>query len=137
MNAKRAKLQEQEKDEFYQNLERLTSEKDFAQERIREIEEDRDKMQRQLHILERDMERGLHEMRNPALEQVLHHPQIRSLIMKDAPSRILQRHLQKVFEEFPNEIIDELREEGLINKRRELSSAGLVMLRTMSRRFRR
>lgn len=134
--AQRAKLQEQEKVDFYENLEKLTFEKDSAQERIREIEEDRDKMQHQLHILEKDMEQGMHEMRHPAFERILHHPQIRDLIEQDAPSRIIQRHSREVFSEFPTEIIEGLRGEGIINKRRELTSAGLVMLRTLSRRFR-
>jgi len=134
--AKRAKLQQQEKEEFYRNMERLTAEKDSAQERIREIEEDRDQMQQQLHILERDMENGLHEMRNPVLEKVFRHPEMRQLIGQNAPSRILQRHSREVFEHFPEEIIRKLQEEGIVNKRRELTAAGLVMLRTMSRRWR-
>lgn len=135
--AMRAKLQEKEKKEFYQNLEKLTSEKDSVQERIREIEEERDKMKQQLHIFEKDMERGLDDIRNPALEQILHHPHIRHLIKEDAPPKILQRHSREIFEDFPVERIEDLREEGIINKRLELTAAGLVMLRTMSRRFRR
>ena len=132
----RAKLQDQEKKEFYQEMERLTAEKDHAQARIREIEEDRDKMQHQLLMLERDMERGLHEMRNPILEEVFHHSEIRHLIRQDAPTRIIQKQSRKFFEHFPEEIIKELQEEGIVNKQREITAAGLMMIRAMSRRWR-
>lgn len=134
--AQRAKLQDQEKREFYQEMERLTSEKDSAQKRIREIEEDRDQMQQHLLMLERDMERGLHDMMNPNLEQVFHHPEIRHLIRQDAPAHILQRNSREICEYFPEEIIKELQEEGIVNKRKEFTAAGLMMIRAMSRRWR-
>ncbi len=131
----RAQMQQKEKEEFYRNMERLTAEKDSAQKRIREIEEDRDHMQQQLHMLERDMSQGLHELSNPQFERIFRHPDLRHLIMQDAPPRIIQKHLRNILSELPESIIEELREEGIINRRGEVTAAGLVMLRTMSRRF--
>lgn len=133
---KRAQLQQKEKEEFYQDMERLTAEKDAAQERIREIEEDRDQMQHQLHILEKDMNRGFHELSSPVLKKIIGHPEIKNLLRTDAPSRFIKERLRHVFLEFPDDFIVELQAEGIINNRRELTLAGIVMLRTISRRFR-
>ena len=134
--AKRAKLQEQEKQEFYKKMAELASEKDHAQVRIREIEEDRDRMQHQLHILERDMSQDMHEIRHPAFDKLIRHPQIRDLIQQGAPSRIIQRHSREVISNLPKELIHTLQEEGVINKERELTTAGGVMLKTMMRKYR-
>ena len=131
---KRAHLQQKEKEEFYQNMERLESERNSAQERLREMEEDRDRMQNQLHRLEMNMNRDIHELRNPVIEKVFRHPELRHIASQDAPARYLQKHLRRILEDFPIEVIHQLREEGLINGERELTTAGLVLLRTLSRR---
>jgi hypothetical protein len=133
---KRAQMQQREKEEFYQNMEKLTAEKDSAQERIREIEEDRDRMQQQLHMFERDMMQGLHMPDNPILDELLHHPEIRNLIRKGAPTQIFQRHFQEITSNFPMHYLEQLQDEGVINRNKELTQLGTMMLRNLSRRYR-
>ena len=133
--AKRAELQEEEKEEFYKKLERLTKEKTIAQERISEMEEDRDRMQEQLLILERDMGEGLEEIDNPIFFELFNHAEIRHLLQRHAPARILQKRVRDIIQKFPESIIRELHKEGIIDGGRKLTTAGVVMLHAMKRRL--
>ena len=132
--ANKAKLQQQEKEEFYSKLAKLAGEKDKAQERIREIEKERDRMQHQLNIMERDMMIGYQELRHPLIDEVLRHPEFRDLIRHGLPPEILKKRSRKIFAEMPQDLIERLRAEGIVNQFGELTAAGSIILRTMYRR---
>nr|MBF0223652.1 hypothetical protein [Desulfobulbaceae bacterium] len=66
----KAKLEQKDKEEFYQKMGELAAEKDMAQKRIQEMEVDRDHLQSQLHMMENDMMEGFHEIRHPIMEKI-------------------------------------------------------------------
>lgn len=133
--AQRAKLQQQEKEEFYEKMAGLVAEKDMAEQRIREIEEDRDRMQQQLIMIKEDMLGDAHAIRSPFIEELLHHPEIRSLVRKGAPAQILKQRSRGFFRDLPGKYQEALREAGILNSRNELTDAGALMLRSMSRKY--
>lgn len=133
--AERAKLEHQEKEEFYARLQELESEKDMAQMRIREIEDDRNQMRQQLMMMEEGIIEEAPELHHPFIMEMLHHPEIRRLVRDGAPARIIQRHSRRFFESLPEEYVEQLRDAGVINRRNEITPAGLMVMRTMARRI--
>ncbi len=133
--AEKAKLQQKEKEEFYQKMGELATERDLAQQKLRELEEDRDGMRQQLHMMERDMMEDP-ELHNPIVMEILRHPEIRHLLRDGTPARIIRRQAQRLFSEMPIQFLKQLREAGIINENNELTTAGGLMLRSMSRRYR-
>ncbi len=134
--AERAKLENREKEEFYAKMQELESEKGLAQMRIREIEEDRNQMRHQLSM----MEEGLIEItpeliHHPFIMEMLQHPEMRHLLHDGAPARILQRHSRRFMDRLPEEHLERLRDAGVINKRNEVTPAGVILLRSMARRM--
>ena len=134
--AERAKMQEQEKVEFYEKMAELEEEKDHAQNRIREIEAQRDAMQEELMMMEEDMMVGVRDMRSPVIDEILHHPEIRELIRHRVPLEIIQRRSRHIFESLPKDYLLRLTEEGVVNSEGELTTAGSLLFRTMLRRQR-
>ena len=134
--AERAEMQEQEKEEFYRKMTELSEEKDQAQNRIREIESQRDAMQEQLMMMEENMMRGVRDVGSPIIDKILHHPEIRDLISHHAPLEIIQKHSRNIFKNFPMEIMERLKEDGIVNSKDELTKSGCVLLRTMLNRYR-
>lgn len=67
----KAKLQQKEKEDFYEKMGELAAEKDMAQKRIQEMEEDRDRLQNQFHMMERDVYENVHLIRHPIFEEIL------------------------------------------------------------------
>lgn len=132
---KRAKMEQREKEQFYQKMGELAAEKDMAQDHIRAIEAERDKMQEQLAMMKRDMMRGIGDMRSPVIDEILHHPEIRSVIRRHLPIRQMQERIGRVLSSMPSEYLEQLYEEGILNERRELTKAGLILLQTASRRY--
>lgn len=132
--AKRAKLQQQEKEEFYRQMHDLAAEKDMAQQRIRDIEEDRDRLREQLMMVEEEVMEDP-DFHNPLVLDILHHPEMRHILRERLPSRIVRKHARSVISEFPKHYVDQLREAGIVNERSELTTAGSLMLRSMARRM--
>lgn len=133
--AQRAQLQQEEKEEFYAKMKDLAAEKDMAQKRICEIEEDRDRMRQQLMMMEEDMMEGSPELHHPFIMEILHHPEMRHLIRDGAPPDILRKHARSFLSDLPSEYLKRLSDAGIINHRREFTSAGIMMLRSMARRM--
>lgn len=134
--AERAKLEQQEKEEFYSKLERLESERNHAQRRIREIEEDRDEMHRQLMMMEEGLIEDSPEiLHHPFIVELIHHPEMRHLLRGDAPARIIQKHSREFMSRFPEEHLDRLRDGGVVNRRGEITPAGVILLRSVARRM--
>lgn len=134
--AQRAKLEQREKEEFYSKMQELESEKDLAQMRIREIEEDRNNMRHQLMMMEEGiMDEAPELLHHPFIMEMLHHPEMRELLHGGAPARILQRHSRRVMDRFPEEQLERLRDTGVINRRNEVTPAGVILLRSMARRM--
>ncbi len=131
----KAQMQEQQKNEFNHKLNQLTTERDAAQERIREMENDRDRMRQQLQRMERDMMTGFHEIEPFLIEEFIRHPEMRRLIFEGAPIQIIKRKSRRILSRFPEEILMRLKDEGIINSDQELTSAGLIILKTASLRF--
>ena len=128
----KAELQEKEKEEFYEQLAKLEKEKDSAQARIREIEEDRDRMQSQLHLMEREISDGLDGTSHNLIAQLLRHPGMRNLIIHEADPDVLRGNFRQMLPEFGENFGTQLRRAGIVNDRRELTSAGISALRTFS-----
>lgn len=136
--AQRAKLEQREKEEFYAKMQELESEKDLAQMRIREIEEDRNSMRHQLMMMEEGlMEEAPELLHHPLIMEILHQPEMRELLWGGLPAQILQRHSRRFMERFPEEQLERLRDAGVINKRNEVTPAGVILLRSMARRMER
>ncbi len=132
--AQKAQLQEQEKTEFYDKLAELEAEKNSAQARIRETEDERDQMQMQLDKMEQHMMEGAGVIHSRYVEELLCNLQIRELILHNAPPDILRDHSRRALSKFPSHMIEKLQDEGIVNARRELTTAGALVLRTMMRR---
>lgn len=134
--AQRARLEEAEKKEFYTKLEELESEKDMAQRRIREIEEDRNQMRHQLMMMEEGiMEDSPEILHHPFIMDLLHHPEMRHLLHQGAPTRVLQKQSRSLMSRIPEEHLERLRDEGVINRRGEITPAGVILLRSVARRM--
>lgn len=132
--AKRAKLQEKEKEEFYARMRELAVEKDNAQKRIQELEVDRDHMRQQLAMMEEDVLNISPGFAHPVILEMLHQPEIMDMLRHGAPPQILRKYARRFFETVKDEYREELRERGIINGRNELSSAGIVALKSMARK---
>jgi hypothetical protein len=111
----------------------LETKREEAESKIHKIEVERDQLQQQLMRVEMDMMEG---MPKNFIEYLLHNPDIHKLIASDYPPETLQKYAQKLFLDFPEEIMARLRNAGIVNAKGELTSAGALMLRSMRRRFR-
>ena len=131
----KAKMQETQREEFNARLQQLTRERAAAQERIKEMEADRDRMQMQLSRVEHDMMLGMEGLPPDVIEHLLHHPEMRELIMTDASPEILRRHSRRFFMDLPDEITKRLREAGVVDPRGQITPAGALMLRSLGRRY--
>jgi hypothetical protein len=132
----RARLEEREKEEFYAKLQELESEKNTAQMRIREIEEDRNQMRHQLMMMEEGlMEESPEILHHPLIMDMIHHPEMRELLHAGAPAQIVQRHSRRFMDRLPKEHLEMLRDEGVINRKNEITPAGVILLRSMARRM--
>lgn len=121
---KRAKMQQKEKEEFYENIERLTSEKNSAQMRLHKIEQERDEMQQQLEMLQRDSGAMQYWIRNSEIDFLLNNPRLGKLFSAGAPIRTINRDLQNILESVPDNIIERLKMQGLITPSNEFSREG-------------
>ena len=128
--AERAKMQNKEKEEFYQKMAELSEEKDQAQNRIREIEAQRDAMEEQLLMMDKDMRRGVREVRSPVIDAIISHPGLRGLISSHAPLEFIQSRSRGFLENLSKEFLDHLKEDGIVNSEGELTKAGCALLRT-------
>lgn len=134
--AQRARLEEVEKEEFYAKLQELESEKDMAQQRIRDIEEDRNQMRHQLMMMEEGIMEGAPEiLHHPLIMELLHHPEMRHLLHQGSPTRALQKQSRILMSRFPEEHLERLRDEGVINRRGEITPAGFILLRSLAHRM--
>ena len=134
--AERAKLEKREKEEFYSKMQELESEKNAAQRRIREIEEDRDRMRQQLLLIEEGIvEESPGFLDHPFVMEMIHHPEMRHLLRGDAPAGILQRRSRKFLDGLPERYLQILRDEGVVNRRGEITPAGVILLRSVARRI--
>lgn len=134
--AERAELQQQEKEEFYSKLEKLEAERNHAQERIREIEVDRDQLRRQLMMMEEGLIEDSPELlHHPFIREVIRQPEMRHLLRRNAPARIVQRHFPDIMSRFPEEIRERFRDAGIVNRGGEITPAGVLLLRTFARKL--
>ena len=133
--AQRAKLQQKEKEDFYAKMGELSAEKDMAQRRIREIEEDRDRMRQQLMMMEEDMMGGSPEPPHPYIMDILQHPEIRRLVHDGVPTSVLKKYTRNLLAELPMQSQENLRDAGIIDRRNELTSRGIFMLRSNTKRL--
>jgi hypothetical protein len=132
--AEKAQLQEQEKADFYQQMNKLTKEKDMAQERIRAIEEDRDHLKRQLMMAQEDFMEDA-DIPRRLLIPIMDHPRMKNILRKGAPSDIIRRYASSIISDFSEDYMEQLREAGIVNNRRELTTAGALMLRSRARKI--
>lgn len=133
--AQRAKLEQQEKEEFYAKMQKLESEKDMAQKRIREIEEDRNQMRHQLMIMEEGIMEETPELHHPFILDIVHHPEMRLLLREGAPLHIMQKRFRSFLSKLPEEYLERLQDSGILNKRNEVTPAGVMLLRSVARRL--
>jgi len=91
-------------------------------------------MRMQLDRMERGMMEGAHGLSPMLFHELLQHPELRHLIMDDAPLEIFRRRSRQVLVKLPTEILSQMQEEGFVNTRKELTSAGAFMMRAMARR---
>lgn len=132
----RAQLQEQEQQEFYEKLHKLTVEKDMAQKRIREIEADRDRMHEQLMIMEEGIIEDIPEfLHHPFIMEMIHHPDMILLLRGGTPSRLLHKVSRDLIDRFPEELLERLRDGGVVNRKGEITPAGIILLRSAARRM--
>lgn len=131
----RAKMQQREKEEFYQKMGDLAAEKDMAQERIRVIEADRDRMREQLIMMQEGIMEDAPELHHPIIMEILHDPELRHMLLEAGLSRIPLKHSRNFFSRFPEEYLDRLRDAGVINTRNEITTAGTMLLRSAARRM--
>ncbi|MDA3824147.1 MAG: hypothetical protein PF450_16260 [Bacteroidales bacterium] len=132
--AQRAKLQEIEKQDFYAKMNELANKKDMAQKRICELEDDRDRMRHELMIMEeRIMEESPELLHDPFMMKMLHHPEIQHLLRHGGPARVVQRNIRLFMERLPEKNIERFRDAGILNKRGEVTPAGMMLLKSLAR----
>lgn len=122
---KRAKMQEAEKHEFYENIERLTQEKNSAQIRLHQIEAERDMMQQQLELLQRENEPIRSRIRNSGVNFLLNNPRLGKLISSGAPTTVINQSLQDILSRTPIDIVEDLKCQGIITANNQFTRDGI------------
>ena len=92
-------------------------------------------MRRQLMMMEEGLIEDSPEiLHHPFIMEMIHHPEMRHLLDGDAPARIIQKLSREFMSRFPDEHLDRLRDAGVVNRRGEITPAGVILLRSVARR---
>jgi hypothetical protein len=93
-------------------------------------------MRHQLMVMEEGLMSDVPELfHHPFIMEMLHHPEMRELLHSGAPPQMLQRNSRRFLERIPEEQIERLRDAGVINRRKEFTPAGVILLRSMARQM--
>jgi archaellum component FlaC len=133
--SERAYQHDNERQEFMQRMEELERKRAEAESNIRDLEEDRDRLQMQLRGMERDMMEGVEGLSPRLMHRLFRHPEMRHLLMDGAPHEMIRMHSRHLIEDLPGEIKMRLRQAGIVDSEGDVTPAGVIMLRTMARRF--
>ncbi|HOD84281.1 MAG TPA: hypothetical protein PKG77_22900 [Phycisphaerae bacterium] len=118
-----------------EKMEELEQKRAEAESNIRKLEEDRDRLQMQLRGMEQEMLEGVEELSPRFVRTLFRHPEMRHLLMNDAPYEVVRMRSRHVLEELPDEVRSRLRHAGIIAEDGQVTPAGVLVLRTIGRRF--
>jgi len=134
---KRARMEQKEKEEFYEKLGELAAEKDFAQARICEIEADRDHLKEQLIRREREIVADLDEFYAPLFLKIFKNPSFRNMALHDAPFEIVRERMSRMLNgNYSRDHLIRLKQDGILDDNNLLTKAGWVFLRNFMRQYR-
>lgn len=136
--AKKAKLQAQEKKELFSHLNMLEARSDDAEMRLRKLQKERDNMEEQMDSMGKDSIGDMGGELEQYLMHIFNNSAFRHLMLetRGAPFKVVRNNFREQLQQYPVRVIRKLRNSGVLSEDGDLTIAGYVALKALSRRFR-